>query len=300
MLFEKCLTSPAQYPGRMNKAEVYRGLRDDDFRVLMGIETGMRFYEWVPLEELPKFTRVPKDKVQYILGRLARLKLIQRATQPYEGYRIYFDAYDLLAINAFVKRDTIRALGDVIGVGKESEVYSAVGVVPVAVKFHREGRTSFKQVKRVRVHLADREHFSWIYAARLAATREYAAMKKLYPRVSVPEPIDHNRHAIVMSVLRGSELSNTKLLDPEWFLDEILRQIRITYEMGIVHADLSEYNVYVNPEGVEIIDWPQYVEVSQPNAAELLRRDVGNILAYFRRKYGLSRDLESTLESIMA
>ncbi len=39
-----------------------------------------------------------------------------RTTQPYEGFQIYFEAYDALALNAFVKRKSISAIGgDEIG-----------------------------------------------------------------------------------------------------------------------------------------------------------------------------------------
>src|SRR5690606_22817202 len=205
---------------------VFNELDSRDFRILTGIETGMKYFEWVPIEEINKYTRIPFEKLEYKLKKLVRNKLVVRTTQPYEGYQIYFEGYDALALNAFVKRKSISAIGDEIGVGKESVIYEAIlppelaigEPVPVVIKFHREGRTSFKQIKRVREHLGDREHFSWIYAARLAAQREYDIMVMLYPKVSIPKPFDHNRHAVVMELAKGSLLSKTKLLDPEWYL----------------------------------------------------------------------------------
>ena len=71
-----------------------------------------------------------------------------------------------------------------------------------------------------------KEHFSWIYAARLAAKREFTIMKNLYPDISLPKPIDQIGHTVLMEVAQGSELSKTKVLDPEWYLDEILAQIQ--------------------------------------------------------------------------
>jgi len=47
---------------------------------------------------------------------------------------------------------------------------------------------------------------------------------------------------------------------------------------GLIHGDLSEYNVLVAPEGPVIIDLPQVVSAAGNNAARtMLRRDVGNI-----------------------
>ncbi|MFZ2497601.1 MAG: serine/threonine-protein kinase RIO2 [Methanosarcina sp.] len=285
---------------------VFKELNSKDFRILTGIEMGMRHFEWVPIDELNKYTKLPFEKLEYRLKKLVLDKLVVRTTQPYEGYQIYFEGYDALALNTFVKRKSISAIGDEVGVGKESVIFEAIrqpelaigGPVPVIIKFHREGRTSFKQIKRVREHIGEREHFSWIYAARLAAQREYEIMTTLYPKVSIPKPFDHNRHAIVMELAKGSILSKTKLIDPEWYLDEILKQVKITYSMGIIHADLSEYNIFASEEGVQLIDWPQYITPEHPQADEILERDVSNILTHFYRKYGIKRDLKEALKEV--
>ena len=79
----------------------------------------------------------------------------------------------------------------------------------------------------------------------------------VYPR----ETVDHNGNVIVMAIAGGSELSKTKVLDPEWYLDRILEQMRLAYEKGVMHGDLREYNIFVSDERVTVIDWPQYVEV---------------------------------------
>lgn len=187
-----------------------------------------------------------------------------------------------------------------IGVGKESVVIAAMGKGnrPLAIKFHREGRTAFKQVKRKREHLADLHHVSWLYASTLAAKREFDVLKKLYPAASVPEPVDYNRHAIVMSVVEGHEMSRVKLEDPGWYLDRIVEQLALAYRCGYVHGDFSEYNVIVSESGVTIIDWPQAVLVGSKIADELLARDVYNILTYFARKYRIKRNTVEVIEEI--
>ncbi len=53
---------------------------------------------------------------------------------------------------------------------------------------------------------------------------------------------------------------------------------------GIVHGDLSEYNVLVGSDGPVIIDLPQAVDAAGNNsAAAMLQRDVDNLTAYFGR-----------------
>lgn len=285
-----------------NIPDTFLKITNKEFRVLLAIENKMKFYEWVPIDELANFTRYDRKEVAFILSNLARNKLIHRDMQAFEGYRIYFEAYDLLALNALVKRGSINALGDVIGVGKESYVYEATSGISdrhVVVKFHREGRMSFKHVRIKREHIEERKHLSWLYASRLAAKREYDVLRILYPLVSVPEPIDHNRHAIVMSFVKGEELARTKIDEPDWYLDEILNQIKKAYKLGIIHGDLSEFNIFVNPQGCEIIDWPQYITSTHINSEEILYRDIDNVLTFFKRKYRIKKEIQEVVNHIV-
>ena len=285
-----------------NIPEIFLNTTNREFRVLLAIENKMKFYEWVPLEEISRFTDYSLKDIEYILSTLASNKLIHRNVPGYEGYRIYFEAYDLLALKAFVARGSVNSIGDIIGVGKESIVYSATGGITnreVVIKFHREGKMSFKHVKIKREHAAEKKHISWLYASRLGAEREYEALKALFPQVKVPEPVDNNRHAIVMSVVKGQSLAHSNVDEPEWYLDEILVQVRKAAILGIIHGDLSEFNVFVNPEGCEIIDWPQYMTFQHPNAKEMLYRDIDNVLVFFKKKYRVKRDIQEVINSIM-
>lgn len=281
-------------------AATFTSLVPYEKKILKAVEEGMKRHEWVPVEYVMEATKIGRKEVEYRLNNLVEKELVERFIQSYTGYRLKFNGYDILAIDTFVKKDTIEALGDVIGVGKESVVIAAMSYRPLAIKFHREGRTSFKQVKRSRQHLidVDIENFSWLYAAMLAARREYEVMERLFPAVSVPEPVDYNRHAIVMSVVEGVEMAKATLRDPEWYLKEVLVQVKNAYRIGIIHADLSEFNVMVRDDGLTIIDWPQFVETDNKTAEEMLERDVRNMLTYFERKYRLKRNLQETIKEI--
>ena len=51
---------------------------------------------------------------------------------------------------------------------------------------------------------------------------------------------------------------------------------------GVIHGDLSEYNILVGADGPVIIDLPQAIDAAgNSNAAELLERDVNNLRSYF-------------------
>jgi RIO kinase 2 len=280
-----------------NVASVMAELEPEDFHLLSGVEQGMRFSEYVAREKLTEFSRLTTEDVDYRLDRCADRGLVERKTIQYEGFKLTFEGYDTLALHTFAERDTIEGVGSPLGVGKESDVYEAQSYKPVALKYHREGYTNFREVMKEREYTADRDHVSWLYTARKAAEREYDALETLYPDVSVPQPVDTNRHAIVMEKIDGVELSRTKL-EPEQvlpILDLVLEEMQAAYREGYVHADMSEYNVFVTNEGVVVFDWPQAVPTDHENARELLTRDVENIVSYFGRKYpqkvsGVDRD----------
>jgi len=273
-------------------------LKREDIALLKAIEAGMKRYRWVPLEEVVRISGIATSRADFLLGRLASIGIVFCEKAQYLGYAIGFDAYDLLALRVLVDRGAVRSLGDVRGVGKESIVYEALGEEPLVIKFHRQGQTSFKHVRRYRDHLADRDRCTWIYASRLAAGREYQILKRLHPHVSVPRPIALNRHALAMELVAGPRLDRASIDQPLETLDLILGEIVECLRQGIVHADLSEYNVFLDEGGIKIIDWPQAISSNHPNAEEMLDRDVGNILKFFLRRFGIDRSLDATLERI--
>jgi RIO kinase 2 len=270
-----------------NVASAFPDLEPEDFYLLSGLEHGMRFSEWVKESDVPQFSRLDPGDVSYRLDRCMDRELIERKTIQYTGYQLTFEGYDALALRTFTERDTFDEFGAPLGVGKESDVYEVRSYKPLALKYHREGYTQFREVQKEREYTADREHVSWLYTARKAAEREHEVLQTLYPDVSVPQPIDHNRHAIVMEKLPGVELANAALEDEQatGVLDLILREVAAAYEAGYVHADVSEYNVFVSENGVSLFDWPQAVATDHENAEEFLRRDVENVAGYLTRKH---------------
>ncbi len=285
--------------------EIYRRLIDRDFRILNAIEKGMSRYEYVPLEFIEKYTRIPETQLDISLSKLHRLKLVKRQYIVYKGYRLTYLGLDMLALRNFVNRNIVEAIGDRMAVGKESEIYRALapGGTLVAVKFLRIGRPSFRSTRRVRV-FADNPRYDWYRQSRIAAEREYRALHELYyARASVPGPLAYNRHAIVIKYVDGVELyTRPSLNNPYYTLEVILDTLRKAYvDVGIVHGDLSEYNVLVDLETSKpyIIDWPQYIEKEHPSSMDLLCRDIEYIARFFRKNYRVEVSLDRALKYVI-
>lgn len=265
--------------------------------------------EYVPISRIVRYANLLEEEVTKRLPELADKRLVtsgSRRTLGYAGFRLTFLGYDCLALNALVKRDVVEALGSPLGVGKESDVYDAQGRkgARIALKFHRLGRISFRQTRRTRGYVADRSHTSWIYQARMAATREYVAMNQARrARVPVPRPIGQNRHLIAMGFFHGSELSRINSLpNPTITLRRVLFALRRLFcDAHIVHGDLSEYNILVAESGqFTFIDWPQSVASTDPRAQGLLMRDVSNIVTFFAKRYGVPVPVQDALDFVRA
>jgi RIO kinase 1 len=82
---------------------------------------------------------------------------------------------------------------------------------------------------------------------------------------------------------RLNDLKLTKAQAREYHR-HMIGQIVLMLCAGLIHGDLSEYNVLVGLDGLVIIDLPQAVDAAgNNNAGRMLERDVANITAYFGR-----------------
>lgn len=279
-------------------ADQIRNLHKYEIRILVALERLMKRYRWVPLDQVKKTMGLSESEIAYRLGRLMDMGMVRFDTVPYEGYALVFGGYDTLALLTLTKRGVVSALGCPIGEGKESIVYEGLGLGPVAMKFHHVGQRSFQSVRVTREYMPDEGHCPWIFASRYSAEREYDALTRLHPKTSVPLPVAINRHVVVMEYIRGVNLNRCRLEDPAGVLDQILKEAGNAFRAGVIHADLSEYNVMVDEGRVYLIDWPQWVETGHPNAGDLLARDMENITRYFQRKYHLDIPVKEAIRRV--
>jgi RIO kinase 2 len=280
-------------------AERIRTLNKYEKSILNSLERGMKRYEWVPLDQIKNATKLSESEITYRLARLIKWGMVRFNPVPYDGYSLVFGGYDTLALSSLTRNGTISALGSPIGEGKESIVYEALGLGPVAIKFHRVGLRSFSSARLNRDYMPEDGHCPWLIASRRSAEREYQALTALHPKVSVPLPIAQNRHTVVMALINGTNLFHCRLEEPKEVLDEILTYAGIAYREGIIHADLSEYNIMMEDGRCVIIDWPQWVATTHLNAQSILERDIENILTYFKRKYNLDYDRGDAMRCVI-
>lgn len=288
----------------MEVANLLTKLEKEDLRILMAIEIGMKRSEYVTVSNIKFYSRYKMEETLFRLKKVHKLDLIFRDASKHEiAYTLNSKAYDLLALHTLVEQNIISQLGPLIGKGKESDVYSCMnddGDI-YAAKIYRIGRTSFKNVKKLRDLIGNRGHLSWLYINRLAAKKEYEALEKIYKfKLDTPKPISYNRHIIIMSYLRGKELVYFKTIkNPMKIFNKIIKQLKIIYKKGkMIHGDLGEFNIVLDNKGnILIIDWLQWVQIDHPNSNFYLRRDLENVCNYFFKKFHVKSNVDEIISS---
>ncbi|CAM3750148.1 Serine/threonine-protein kinase rio1 [Pseudomonas reidholzensis] len=110
--------------------------------------------------------------------------------------------------------------------------------------------------------------------------------------VRVPKPFDFQDGVLLMELVvdedgNAAPRLNDVHLEPEQAREYhafVIRQIVLMLCAGLVHGDLSEFNVLLGPDGPVIIDLPQAVDAAANNHAfSMLDRDVANMSGYFGR-----------------
>ena len=181
-------------------------------------------------------------------------------------------------------------------------------------KVYREGRAILKAngkaVKRTDHRLmralgkktamgVQLEHTSWLMY-------EYTTLQKLYAAgANVPQPITVSENAILMGYCgdryEAAHTLNELRLSPDEaapLLDVVLTNIEIMLQHGLIHGDLSAYNILYWEGEITLIDFPQVTEVEHnSNAYFILRRDVQRVCEYFAQQ-GVQRDPQAIMDRL--
>ncbi|MFH1315692.1 MAG: RIO1 family regulatory kinase/ATPase [Candidatus Uhrbacteria bacterium] len=127
------------------------------------------------------------------------------------------------------------------------------------------------------------KHENWV-------RREFFMLQELFDTGSnIPKPILQIDDAIFMELLGDINTVAPRLCDIELekseaqrAFDSVLKSVKTFWSFGIVHADLSEFNILWWKSQPYIIDFPQSIDRRMhPNPREILDRDLGNIVKYF-------------------
>ncbi len=118
--------------------------------------------------------------------------------------------------------------------------------------------------------------------------REYKNLLKAEKaEILAPKALGWRNHILVEEFIGEEEaapaLKNQYPENPKEFFQETVEQMKKLYEAGLVHGDLSSFNILNYKEKPYFIDFSQATLTKTPNSEELLRRDIGNIVKFFAK-----------------
>ncbi|MDP3734480.1 MAG: RIO1 family regulatory kinase/ATPase, partial [Nanoarchaeota archaeon] len=190
-------------------------------------------------------------------------------------------------------------------VGKESNVFLASkDTQQVIVKIYRVQNCDFK---RMYEYIGKDPRYSYLKKHRRDiifawAQREYKNLLRAEEAgILAPKPLAFRNNIIVEEMIGDQEpalqLKNRYPANPAAFFKQLILQIKKLYRKGLIHGDLSSFNILNFNEKPYLIDFSQTTLVKTPNSEELLERDVTNIIIFFR-KLGIEADLSQTIQKI--
>jgi RIO kinase 1 len=123
---------------------------------------------------------------------------------------------------------------------------------------------------------------------------------------SVPFPVERTEDGVVMEFIGDAAAAAPRLAQAQLSVSEVasaweqlLASLRALTAAGVVHADLSAYNLLWWHGRVVLIDLPQAVEfTTNVDAPDLLHRDLANVAGWFERR-GVDVDLESVFGELI-
>jgi RIO kinase 1 len=207
-----------------------------------------------------------------------------------------FDDFTNRTIFKLISEGHLKGLESPISIGKESNIFSGLTSedTRIIIKIYRLETCDFnimynyikddprygnlKNKKRKVI-------FAWVQ-------REYRnLMNARDALVTVPVPIAFLNNVLLLEYIGRTDEIAPKLKDrppknKKLFFDKVIDSMRKLYKSGLVHADISGYNILNFEENPVFLDMSQSTLLRHPMAEEYLERDVKNICTLFR-KFGL-------------
>lgn len=196
------------------------------------------------------------------------------------GYRGTVDAI----LDAGLATEVVR----LISAGKEADVYLCTyNGAPLAVKAYRLYRTVHRGGRPIKV-----DTMSWL------AAHEFEMLRQAWKAgVLVPTPARRMENLLSMRYIGDADgpaprLHDVRLDDPAAFLEKVLSLVHALAAAGVVHGDLSAFNLLIHGGELWAIDFSDAIRVDRLGssrwktiqlAREILTRGLESVQAYFRK-----------------
>ena len=219
-----------------------------------------------------------------------------------------FDEFTNRTLFKLITQGHFKGIESPISIGKESNVFSALtkDEERLMIKVYRLETCDFNKmydyIKGDPRYLSLKKRkrnviFAWVQ-------REYRNLIKAREAgVNVPIPLTFSNNILVLEFIGRNDDIAPKLKDKipknkKKFFDKIVDNIKKLYKAGMVHADLSAFNILNFDETPVFIDMSQTTTLRHTRAEEYLKRDIKNVCSFFN-KIGMNTDEKSVLKEVL-
>ncbi|MEM7535384.1 MAG: RIO1 family regulatory kinase/ATPase [Chloroflexota bacterium] len=273
-----------------------------------------------PRHRKKKANHRPKKTQAQILQEIAETTGLERGFETTYSQTRYEETFLLNSVRLFYEEELISDILAQVKGGKEASVYRceatpATGVKLLAAKvyrprqfrnlrndkMYREGRKLMsptggpvekvdsrtrRALKNKSSYGAQVSHTSWLM-------HEFATLEKLYNAgAAVPKPYTASENAILMGYVGDAGVAAPTLQEVSMDRDEahelfqeVIRNIELMLAFDLIHGDLSAFNILYWEGQITLIDFPQVVSTAgNPNARQILQRDVQRVCEYFENQ----------------
>lgn len=241
-----------------------------------------------------------KRKMRLLESKIDSFRIREKDSDQRKVLDEVFDQETLMALYKIFNDRLLNTLEYAISTGKEGNVFKATSDDgDCAVKIYRISTATFKNISK---YIVGDPRFKGVYGSHkktvLAwAQKEFKNLNRMFDGgVSVPEPKGCHRNILVMEYISVDDLPAPLLKDtgvraPTKVYRKVIENMKLIQESGLVHGDLSEYNIMMKNGEPVVIDVGQAVTLDHPLAEEWFQRDLRNIAKYFS-KLGVRTDPE--------
>ena len=207
-------------------------------------------------------------------------------------YDEVFDQRTLMAVYKLINGGAISTVDYPVSTGKEGNVFHATAAKrAIALKIYRVSNATFRSLSD---YLLGDPRFKGLKGDRRKiicawATKEYKNLERMHTAgTRVPRPVVVEENVLAMDYV-GDEtmpapmIKEVRFEDPQPLLDDVVDNMKCIEKAGLVHGDLSEYNILFWDGKTYVIDVGQAVPTDHRNANEWFERDAQNIARYFSR-----------------
>lgn len=228
------------------------------------------------------------------------------AREKFKTLKKVFDLFTENTLFKLMSKGVFEGMESPIAVGKETNIFTATTKdnQRVVLKIYRLSTADFNKMY---TYIRTDPRFAGLQRSRRKvifawARREFKNLQKAREAgIRVPAPIECLNNVLVLEYI-GNEQPAPRLKDSppanaNAFFEEVVESIRKLYKAGLVHGDLSAFNILNWNEKPVFIDMSQATTTQDPNALEYLARDIKNICAFFK-KLGIKTDEQQILNKI--